>query len=137
MGVLSTLDQNKRDCQPHRDGSVCRPGYYYMYCAEHSLHGHGALSHDRTIWGGAFCWKPGKKTNVTDCFTFFLNASCMTQHSKNTALKFFFFFFADIFVVFHCPKFCALTTKTQRGYSYRMHSCVEKQQKWNRMQVFF
>lgn len=69
MGVLSTVAEDKRDSEPHSDGSVCRPGYHYMYCAEHSLHGHGALSHVNSLWRGALCWKPGK--NVFFSFVLF------------------------------------------------------------------
>lgn len=46
MGLLPLVAEVKGVCEVHGDGSLPGSGDHHMYCAEHAVHGSGALPHD-------------------------------------------------------------------------------------------
>lgn len=42
------------------DGPFCRLGHHHLYCAQHPVHGHGALPHDPGVQLHAFSGKSGQ-----------------------------------------------------------------------------
>lgn len=46
LGLLPLVAEDEGLGEVHGDGSFPGPGYHRMHCAEHPLHGPGALSHD-------------------------------------------------------------------------------------------
>lgn len=46
LGVLPYMAEDKGDRESDCDGPLCGLSHHYMYCPQHSFHGHGALSND-------------------------------------------------------------------------------------------
>lgn len=60
VDVLPWLAQAERVGQDHGDGSLSGPGDYHLHRAQHTLHGTGALPHDRRLQQDAFRRQPGE-----------------------------------------------------------------------------
>lgn len=52
--------KGETSCQPGRDGPVCGPGHHHLHCFKYTLHGHGALSHDRAVQQCTVGREPGE-----------------------------------------------------------------------------
>lgn len=60
VGVLPLLAEAEAASEDHGDGPLPGPGHHSVHCAEHALHGHGALPHDGRVQRHAHHRKPGK-----------------------------------------------------------------------------
>lgn len=60
LGLLPTLAFNQEICQVCGYGPVYWPHHHPLHCAEHALHGLGALQDDKGVWPHAVHWQFGK-----------------------------------------------------------------------------
>lgn len=61
MGLLPLVAAGEGVGEVHGDGSFSGSGYHHMHCAEHPLHGPGALPHDRRVQHHALSGQLGKE----------------------------------------------------------------------------
>ena len=65
LGLLPSVAEGQGDREHGGHGSVCGPSHHHLHCAQHPVHGHGALPHDQGVQQRAVSGEPGERAGDT------------------------------------------------------------------------